>query len=232
MWSLVANCDGELSGSVISRQTANRERPPECGTIRALPGTQAADHGHSSTNQVMNTSATLLGRIAAGDRAAEEELVQTYRGPVLAIATVRTRDREVAKDLTQDILLAVIKAARADRIREADKLEAFIQGTAKNLINNYFRTLVRRSETSLEAATQHAWDAVLESEAAERRRLVKAELDRCSVLDQQILLFFLVDGHSFAEVAKRLNLTHDAVRARKSRLVRKMREKFGRVSQK
>lgn len=181
---------------------------------------------------LVNTSAALIARIASGDQSAEEDLVRTYRGRVLAIATVRTRDREIAQDLTQDILLEVIKAARAGRIREADKLEAFIQGTAKNLINNYFRTRGRRAETGLEAATQHAWDAVLESEAAERRWLVKAELDRCNVVDQQILLFFLVDGHSLAEVARRLNMSHDAVRARKSRLVRKMMEKFAVVSQK
>jgi RNA polymerase sigma factor (sigma-70 family) len=126
----------------------------------------------------------------------------------------------------------VIKAVRADHVREADKLVAFIQGTAKNVINNYFRTRMRRSETSLEAVTQHTWDSVLESEAAERRRLVEQELERCSPVDQQILLFSLVDGHSLAEVAKRVNMSHDAVRARKSRLVRKMTEKFGRVSQK
>ena len=183
-------------------------------------------------NRGMNASADLVARIVGGEQAAEEELVLTYSRRVYSIATARTRDREIARDLTQDILLAVIKAVRANHIREADKLVAFIQGTAKNVINNYFRTRMRRSETSLEAVSQHAWDSVLESEAAERRRLVEQELERCSPLDQQILLFSLVDGHSLAEVAKRVNMSHDAVRARKSRLVRKMTEKFGRVSQK
>jgi RNA polymerase sigma factor (sigma-70 family) len=183
-------------------------------------------------NRGMNALADLVARIASGEEAAEEELVRTYGKRVYAITTARTRDREIARDLTQDVLLAVIKAARANQIREADKLEAFIQGTAKNVINSYFRTRIRRSETSLEAVSQHTWDSVLESEAAERRRLVQQELERCSLLDQQILLFSLVDGHSLAEVAKRLNLSHDAVRARKSRLVRKMAEKFGRMSQK
>jgi len=183
-----------------------------------------------TANPETNAPADLAARIASGEQAAEEELVQTYGRRVYAIATARTRDREIARDLTQDILLAVIKAARADQIREASKLEAFIQGTAKNLINNYFRTQKRRSETGLEAVNQPTLDSVLESEAAERRRLVQQELQRCSQLDQQILLFSLVDGHSLAEVAKRLSMSHDAVRARKSRLVRKMTEKFGSVS--
>ena len=76
--------------------------------------------------------ADLVARIAAGEQAAEEELVRTYSRRVYSIAAARTRDREIARDLTQDILLAVIKAVRADHVREADKLVAFIQGTAKN----------------------------------------------------------------------------------------------------
>jgi RNA polymerase sigma factor (sigma-70 family) len=186
----------------------------------------------STKNPLTESSAALVKRIASGDQAAEEELVRTYSGRVLAIAVARTRDREVARDLTQDVLLAVIKALRAKMLRDADKLESFIQGTAKNLINNYFRTRVRRSETSLETAILNVWDGVFESEAAERSRFVQQELERCNALDQQILLFSVVDGHSLAEVAKRLGMSHDAVRARKSRLVRKMEKKLGGMSQK
>jgi DNA-directed RNA polymerase specialized sigma24 family protein len=36
---------------------------------------------------------------------------------------------------------------------------------------------------------------------------VQQELERCNTLDQQILLFSVVDGHSLAEVAKRLGMT-------------------------
>jgi RNA polymerase sigma-70 factor, ECF subfamily len=186
----------------------------------------------SSTNNPPESSAALAKRIASGDQVAEEELVRTYSRRVHAIALARTRDREVARDLTQDVLLAVIKALRAKMLRDADKLESFIQGTAKNLINNYFRTRVRRSEISLEAAFFNVWDGVLESEAAERGRFVQQELERCNPLDQQILLFSVVDGHSLAEVAKRLGMSYDAVRARKSRLVRKMEKKLGGMSQK
>ncbi len=75
-------------------------------------------------------------------------------------------------------------------------------------------------------------DPIGELEAAERRRLVGEELRSYSVLDQQILLFSLVDGHSLAEVAERLKMSHEAVRARKSRLVRKITKKFDRLSQK
>ena len=77
----------------------------------------------------------------------------------------------------------------------------------------------------------HGSDLVEELESLERGRLVRRELQSCSALDQQILLLSLVDGHSLADVALRVNLSHDAVRARKSRAVRKITQKFAHVSQ-
>ena len=186
----------------------------------------------STENPLTKSSAALVERIASGDQAAEEELVRTYSRRVYAIAVARTRDREVARDLTQDILTAVIKALRANQLREANKLEAFIQGTAKNVINNHFRSEKRRSETGLQAIGLYAWDGVLECEAAERRRLVQQDLQQCDTLDQEIMLLYLTHGFSLTEIAERLGMSHVAVRARKSRLTRKMTKKFGRMSQK
>lgn len=176
----------------------------------------------ATVRMLMDRSATLVERIASGDQAAEEELVQIYRRRVYAIALARTRDREVSCDLTQDVLAATIKALRARQLRKPDKLQSFIQGIAKNVINSYFRTKVRRSETSLEAVILPAWDGVRESEAAEQRRLMQDELDGCNAIDHEILLLSVVDGISLAEVAKRVNMSYDVVRTRKSRAVRKM----------
>lgn len=136
-----------------------------------------------------NTSASqseaLVARIRSGERAAEEELVTLYRQPIFAIAAARTGDREAARDLTQEVLIAVLKATRNGQVRESEKLTAFIQGTARNLINNYFRSRVRRAEFSLETAGTLFSDPIGELEAAERRRLVGEELRSYSVLDQQ-----------------------------------------------
>ena len=90
--------------------------------------------------------ALLADRIRAGDRSAEEELVKKYRAGVLMIATARTRDPEAARDLVQEIFIHVLKAARDGQLREPEKLGAFIQGTARNVINNFLRTRTRSAE--------------------------------------------------------------------------------------
>jgi RNA polymerase sigma factor (sigma-70 family) len=184
------------------------------------------------TSSATSREQELVARIRSGDAAGEEELVRLYNRQVLLIATARTRDREAARDLAQEILMAVLQAVRAGKLREADKLSAFVQGTARNLINNYLRTRARRAECALDSASTASKDSVAEQEFQERRRLVQLELERFSLLDQKILLYSLVDGHSLAKVAERLEISHEAVRARKSRMIKKIMKKFVGLSHK
>jgi RNA polymerase sigma factor (sigma-70 family) len=181
--------------------------------------------------QATNAEVALAQRILGGDRSAEDELVKAYGRGVFAIAAARTHDREAARDLTQETLVAVIKALREGQLRDVCKLGAFIQGTARNIINNYQRRQARRSECELVSADVPGVDPVEERESAERQLLVRQALQAFSVTDQQILLLSLVDGHSLDEVARRLNMSYDAVRARKSRMLRKIKKRFAHVSQ-
>jgi RNA polymerase sigma factor (sigma-70 family) len=175
------------------------------------------------------TGASLAERIKAGDSAAEEELVSTYRRGLLAIARARTRDREAAQDLTQQVLVEALKALRTGKLREAEKLSAFLEGIAHNVINSFLRTQVRRAECLLDEEQLVASDPVEAHESAERQRLLRREIETLSAVDQQILLWSLVEGHPLAEIAARLEMSHDAVRTRKSRAIRKLKKKLSRV---
>jgi RNA polymerase sigma factor (sigma-70 family) len=190
------------------------------------------DTESSTAGTSEDCGAGLVQRIRVGDPLAEEELVNHYRRGLLIIATVRTRDREAAEDLAQEILIAVLKALRDGQLREAEKLGAFIQGTARNLINNYLRLRSRHPESDLESIEEPSTDPVEELESADRQRRIRRELENFSPVDQQILLLSLVDGHSLLEVAERCRMSHEAVRARRSRMIRKITKKFGGLSHK
>jgi RNA polymerase sigma-70 factor (ECF subfamily) len=177
-------------------------------------------------------AARLVERIRAGDREAEGELCATYQRGVLVIAAARTRDREAARDLAQDIFIAVLKALREGQLRDPDRLAGFIQGTARNLINNYLRKRGTRGEVELPVDDNLMANPVEGFESAERRRLIAVALESFSIIDQQILLLSLVEGYPLADVALKLSLSHEAVRARKSRMLRKITKKFARLSQK
>ena len=72
----------------------------------------SVDDAHSLALAASAVELSLVARIRAGDCLAEDELINTYRRGVLVIATARTRDREAARDLAQEVLIAVLKALR------------------------------------------------------------------------------------------------------------------------
>ncbi len=141
---------------------------------------------------------------------------------VFVICLARTRDREAARDLTQDVLIALLKALRAGQLREAGKLPAFIHGIARNLVNDYLRTRARRAENELAAAGPLPVDPIRDMERAEQQGRLRRLTDALPSTDRSILRLALVEGFTLAEVATRLGMSHDAVRARKSRALKKI----------
>jgi RNA polymerase sigma factor (sigma-70 family) len=142
---------------------------------------------------------------------------------VLVLA--RTRDREAARDLTQEVMLAVVLALRNGQLREMERLAAFVYGTARNVINNYLRSRNRvPREESIDTAPEVAStpDRVESSERVVLIRRVVRDLDST---DRKILMLTLVEGLKPGEIAARLDLTSDVVRSRKSRAVRRMTER-------
>ena len=90
----------------------------------------------------------------------------------LAYLVARTRDREAARDLLQDVLIAVLRSVRDGALRDSERLVPFVHGTARNLVNNYFRDKVREPKTE-ELSDVHAQMADQDAlELGERERLV------------------------------------------------------------
>jgi len=164
----------------------------------------------------------LVERIRQGDESAETELVRGFSQRIFVMSVVRTRDREVARELMQDTLMAVIGALRKGQLQEPDKLAAFVHGTARNLINNHLRREGQKpplepvSEDLAHAAT------VEQLEAAERARLVHQALDGLAEEDRKILWMTLAEGQKPGEIAAALGLTPEVVRTRKLRASRKV----------
>jgi RNA polymerase sigma-70 factor (ECF subfamily) len=166
----------------------------------------------------------LVAGIGAGDVAAEAEMAEQFQRRVLVMMVVRTRDQEAARDLAQETLMAVLAALRKGQLREAEKLPAFVHGIARNLLNSFFRERGRRPaaiELSPEIASFEPPD---ELEGAERSRALREGLDQLEPDDRKILLLTLVDGLKPREIARRLGLSAEVVRTRKSRALKRLVE--------
>lgn len=166
---------------------------------------------------------TLVSRVAAGDSQAETEIVVHFAPRVRAMAVVRTRDRDLAGDLTQDTLLAVLQAMRKGQVRDRDRIEGFVAGVARNVINNYKRRRLRHPESPLDEDTP-AFAVADDHDGPERRRLMAAALAELSPPDRQVLRLTLVEGLKPGEIARQIGVSPDVARTRKSRALKRILE--------
>jgi len=176
--------------------------------------------------------ASLVGRVAAGDPQAESELVEHFAPRVRAMALVRTRDRDLAKDLTQETLLAVLQAFRKGQVRAPDRVAGFVCGVARNVINNHKRRRLKHPETSLdEEATVIAAPEREDHDGQARRQLMAKALAALSAADRQVLLLTLVEGLKPGQIAQKLGVSADVARTRKSRALKRILEVIDTQSQ-
>ena len=165
----------------------------------------------------------LAERIQQGDASAETELVDKFSRRIFVMGLVRTHDRETARELVQDVLMAVICALRKGQLQDADKVAAFIHGTARNLINSRLRSESQRPhlEPLSEDLVAQA-DLAERLEDAERSMHIQRALQTLGEEDRKILLLTLVEGHKPGEIAAALGLSSEVVRTRKMRALRKL----------
>ena len=86
------------------------------GEVRQEPGEDAA------------RDAELARRVAAGDTGAEGELCARLLPRVRVWARLRTRDESRSADLAQEVLVTVLQSLRERRVREIDRIAAFVAG--------------------------------------------------------------------------------------------------------
>lgn len=166
--------------------------------------------------------AELARRIRGGDRLAEDRFARLYCDCVLAMALARTHDREAARELADDVLMAVILALRNGAVHDARQLGGFVHGTAFNLINSHQRRrrrVPRQISLDADAAIADPVDAIA---AEERHATVRQAMRLLDRRDRRILHLCLVAGMKPGEIAARLQLPPAVVRQRKCRALRAM----------
>jgi len=175
-------------------------------------------------------------RLQAGDAASENELARLFYPHLLAMAASRLNDRETAREIAQEAILAVLSALRMGRLREPEKLPAFVVGTGRNLINSYLRQRVQRPEPILlgfeEAAIPSPDPDASESslEKGERRDVVFDAIQGLKPVDRRILYLTLAEGLKPQEIALELGLKPENIRLRKSRALKRVRRKLKKMT--
>src|SRR5262245_17718147 len=86
----------------------------------------------------------LAQRVGEGDRDAEGEICRRMAPRVRLYGLRHLRSASAADDLVQQVLLKVIEALRAGRLREPDKLPQFVLGTCRMTVVDQRRSARRQ----------------------------------------------------------------------------------------
>jgi RNA polymerase sigma-70 factor (ECF subfamily) len=169
----------------------------------------------------------LVGRIRSGDEQAEARIVDLFSRPVRMMVRVRAGRRLEEDDVVQEVFVAALTSLRRGQLRDADRLGAFVAGIARNVINNRLRN-TRRAAVEPLAGNAGAAVADLREEIArrERRASVRRALDDLAPEDRRILVLTVIEGLRSSQIAQRLGLTEEAVRARKSRALKRLKARL------
>lgn len=158
-----------------------------------------------------HTSADLVERISAGDRAAETEMVQRYSRGLSYVLRGRTHDVSLAEDLAQDTFRIALERLRKGSIDQPESLAGFLYSTGRNLLIAHQRKEWRRATVSDTEAVDRVPDEsrspyqnVSQAQAA---RLVRQLLDELPVSrDREILLRTYLQDQDKEEVCQALGL--------------------------
>ncbi len=98
-------------------------------------------------------AASLVARIAAGDAAAETEMLERYSCGLLLMLRRMTGRPDLADDLHQDTFQMVLERLRGKGLAKPERLAGFLNRTARNLFIADYRKKARRQTDDLELSS-------------------------------------------------------------------------------
>jgi RNA polymerase sigma factor (sigma-70 family) len=173
--------------------------------------------------------AGMLAAIAAGNRAAETELVKTISPPLQLVLRRRAPSADV-DDLRQEALLAVLGAAREGRIKDPQALVQFALETARWLACNAERKTARQRTGSDDAAIDASASGDMGSDdllsRETRQRGVHEVLNALrNPRDRQLLYSYYLDEEPSSVLQAKFSMNSVQL----GRVLHRARQRFGEV---
>jgi RNA polymerase sigma-70 factor (ECF subfamily) len=175
--------------------------------------------------EIQLNDAELVRQIGAGDPEAEAELFRRMAPRIRLYGLRHLRDHHASDDLTQQVLITTLKALRAGRLREPEKLASFVLGTCRMTVLDLRRS-AQRKERLLEQ-----FGADLEPVNPSIPRLDNERLTRCveklNERERTVVVMTFYDEQTGADVARFLGVSEANVRVIRHRAIRQLRHCIG-----
>lgn len=168
----------------------------------------------------------LFARLARGDEAAFDTIFRAWYAPLVRIAEGIVRERAVAEEVVQEVLLEVWR--RREQLGDEEAPRAYLIRAARNRALNHVRHLRVEQRGAPKAAgpTESAPTGaahVVEAEIEVALRAAVAELPpRC----REVFELSRVHGLSYADIARSLEISVKTVEAQMGKALRLLRERL------
>jgi RNA polymerase sigma-70 factor (ECF subfamily) len=179
------------------------------------------------------SDADLVHRIASqGDapqpypRGAEDEFCRRMGPRIRLYGLKHLRDAHAAEDLMQNVLLTVIEALRAGKLRDAEKLASFVLGTCRMTVLDIRRNAQRRGKLMDEFGPQSLQPVPQKMPDPDEQRLAGC-VQSLKERERTVVILTFYDEQSGADVGRFLGVTEANVRVIRHRALRQLRGCMG-----
>jgi RNA polymerase sigma-70 factor, ECF subfamily len=176
---------------------------------------------------VMELSDTDLAfRIAAGDAQAEAEFCRQMAPRIRLYGLRHLRNTAAAEDLMQHVLITVLQALRAGRLRESEKLSSFVLGTCRMTVIDQRRSAHRKEQLLAQFGVDMLSPAPAPAPQLDRQRLADC-VQHLRERERAVVLMSFYDEQTAADVARFLAVSEANVRVIRHRALHALRTCMG-----
>ncbi len=170
----------------------------------------------------------LIERLKRNDRNAYSELFDGYFDKLFTFALNMVFREDVANDIVQEVFIAIYEKSVFTNYKGS--LKAYLYTSVRNRCYNYLRDAKvedRHMALYAEAAVySDSVDVIDEEEILEKIRQVMDELpDKC----REVCLLRFVQGCKYSDIAERLSMNENTVKAQLHRGTEKIKESFSKT---
>ena len=170
--------------------------------------------------------AELVRQIGSGDREAEAELFARMAPRIRLYGLRHLRDQHASDDLTQQVLITTLKALRAGRLREPEKLASFVLGTCRMTVLDLRRS-AQRKERLLEQFGSDLGAPVQPSIPCLDQEQLTRCMQKLSERERTVVIMTFYDEQTGAGIASFLGVSEANVRVIRHRAIHQLRDCMG-----
>jgi len=187
----------------------------------------------TSTPEYASDISRLAASARDGNRFAFQQLVGQMEPRIFRMIFYRTRSREDAEDICQDVFLQAYRSLK--RLKEPERFASWLFRIAVNRVNDYhrrqkFRSLFsplndqnREGEDNADLPAEHSTDTVEAIVRKEFWQKVQAMLGQLSKMEQEVFLLRFLDDLGIKEIAEVLHKSESTIKTHLYRALEKFK---------